>query len=164
MLQYLRPLNKFALGSTDTDAYARHQASVSRATSWYQQTRTFYDPFEDMTRKAHKQIECPRCCTRIFVHNEQNACCGKICSGPQPAFEQTSLHGSITSSLKVSQLGCSKSDVLSAEYTRDQDTKVEVVRGITLRPKVAGEEVASISTPTVNIDDRLFSHFVHHLI
>ncbi|KAI5983550.1 hypothetical protein EDD15DRAFT_1866148 [Pisolithus albus] len=67
MLQYLRPLNKFALGSTDTDAYARHQASVSRATSWYQQTRTFYDPFEDMTRKAHKQIECPRCCTRIFV-------------------------------------------------------------------------------------------------
>lgn len=67
MLQYLRPLNMFALGSTDTDAYARRQASVSRATSWYQQTRTFYDPFEDMTRKAHKQIECPRCRTRIFV-------------------------------------------------------------------------------------------------
>ncbi|KAI5980348.1 hypothetical protein EDD15DRAFT_2357791 [Pisolithus albus] len=64
MLQYLRPLNMFA---ARLDAYARRQASVSRATSWYQQTRTFYDPFEDMTRKAHKQIECPRCRTRIFV-------------------------------------------------------------------------------------------------
>ncbi|KAI5988026.1 hypothetical protein EDD15DRAFT_2464483 [Pisolithus albus] len=55
-------------------------------------------------------------------------------------------------------------ETITARTNRDPemrdglDTKVEVVRGITLRSKVAGEEVASISTPTFNIDDCLFSH------
>ncbi|KAI5994406.1 hypothetical protein EDD15DRAFT_2432963 [Pisolithus albus] len=68
MLQYLRPLNKFALGSTDTDAYARHQASVSRATSWYQQTRTFYDPCSGLMCKPESHM------TSLMSVAQRNAC------------------------------------------------------------------------------------------
>ncbi|KAL4081307.1 hypothetical protein V8B97DRAFT_1863695 [Scleroderma yunnanense] len=67
MLQYLRPLNMFVLGSMDTETYAERHASETRATSWHQQTGTHYDPFDAMARRTYKQIECPRCQTRLYV-------------------------------------------------------------------------------------------------
>ncbi|KIM61528.1 hypothetical protein SCLCIDRAFT_1179879 [Scleroderma citrinum Foug A] len=67
VLQYLRPLNMFMLGSMDTETYAERHASGTRASSWYQQTGTHFDPFDAMSRRAYKQVECPGCQTRLYV-------------------------------------------------------------------------------------------------
>lgn len=83
ILQYLRPLNMFVLGSVrvlqrggsivwtipqmDTETYEERHASDTRASSWYQQTGTHFDPFDAMTRRTYKQIECPKCQTKLYV-------------------------------------------------------------------------------------------------
>ncbi|KAG6328422.1 hypothetical protein ID866_10667, partial [Astraeus odoratus] len=55
------------LKDTTTNANLVRDGSVSRAESWYQLTGTLFDPFDAMTRPTYKQLQCPRCRTRVYV-------------------------------------------------------------------------------------------------
>jgi hypothetical protein len=67
ILQQLRLLNIFVVASIDVGKLARNQPSISRIAAWHKQTGTFFDPFDAMEELTHKQMECPRCRTRVFV-------------------------------------------------------------------------------------------------
>ncbi|KAH7882290.1 hypothetical protein F5I97DRAFT_1931482 [Phlebopus sp. FC_14] len=68
ILQQLRLLNMFVVGSLNIGKLVRHKYSSSRAESWYKHTETCFDPFEAMAeRTCYKQIECPQCRTRVFA-------------------------------------------------------------------------------------------------
>lgn len=39
--------------------------------TWHKQTGLFFDPFDAMEELTHKQMECPRCRTRVFVRESR---------------------------------------------------------------------------------------------
>jgi len=77
-------LNLFVVASVSSDSFlftcaqvnygqinvgraVKNKPSESRIASWYKQTGSYFDPFDAMAELTHKQIECPRCRTRVFV-------------------------------------------------------------------------------------------------
>ncbi|KAG0698466.1 hypothetical protein DFH29DRAFT_1002779 [Suillus ampliporus] len=67
VLQQLRLLNMFVVASIDVGKLAKNRPSESRIAAWHKQTGSFFDPFDAMEELTHKQMECPRCRTRVFV-------------------------------------------------------------------------------------------------
>lgn len=67
ILQQLRLLNMFVVASINIGKLANNQPSVSRIAAWHKQTGSFFDPFDAIEELTHKQMECPRCRTRVFV-------------------------------------------------------------------------------------------------
>ncbi|OJA15205.1 hypothetical protein AZE42_10552 [Rhizopogon vesiculosus] len=67
VLQQLRMLNVFVVASIDVGKSAKNQPSESRIATWHKQTGSYFDPFDAMAELTHKQMECPRCRTRVFV-------------------------------------------------------------------------------------------------
>lgn len=67
ILQQLRLLNTSVVASINIGKLVRNQPSASRMATWHKQTGLFFDPFDAMEELTHKQMECPRCRTRVFV-------------------------------------------------------------------------------------------------
>ncbi|KIK96103.1 hypothetical protein PAXRUDRAFT_826337 [Paxillus rubicundulus Ve08.2h10] len=67
ILKELRLLNMLVVGSMDIGKIVRQKPSSSRATSWHKQTGTPFDPFEAMSKKVYKEMECPRCRTQVYA-------------------------------------------------------------------------------------------------
>ncbi|KAG1743622.1 uncharacterized protein EDB91DRAFT_1200520 [Suillus paluster] len=67
VLQQLRLLNMFVVASIDVGKLAQNQPTESRIAAWHKQTGSFFDPFDAIEELTHKQMECPRCRTRVFV-------------------------------------------------------------------------------------------------
>lgn len=84
VLQQLRILNLFVVGSVsfhslsstctqidygqiNVGKVAKNRPSESRIAAWHKQTGSHFDPFDAMAELTHKQMECPRCRTRVFV-------------------------------------------------------------------------------------------------
>ncbi|KAG2069001.1 hypothetical protein BDR04DRAFT_1102485 [Suillus decipiens] len=67
ILQQLRLFNMFVVASINAGNLAKNQPSVSRIATWHKQTGSFFDPFDAMEELTHKQMDCPRCRTRVFV-------------------------------------------------------------------------------------------------
>ncbi|KAH7923640.1 hypothetical protein BV22DRAFT_1048054 [Leucogyrophana mollusca] len=67
ILQQLRLLNMSVVASLNIGKLARHEPSEGRVASWHKKTGTFFDPFDAVADLTHRQIECPRCRTRLFV-------------------------------------------------------------------------------------------------
>ncbi|KAH7905898.1 hypothetical protein BJ138DRAFT_1017075 [Hygrophoropsis aurantiaca] len=76
ILQQLRLLNMFVVASINVGKLARHTPSEGRTASWHKKTGTYFDPFEAMADSTHKQLECPRCRTRVFVPFANDNCTG----------------------------------------------------------------------------------------
>ncbi|KAF9235563.1 hypothetical protein BU15DRAFT_51289 [Melanogaster broomeanus] len=66
-LQQLRLINMFVVGSMNVGKLVRQKPTSSRAASWHKQTGTFFDPFEAMEERTNKQMECPRCRTKVYI-------------------------------------------------------------------------------------------------
>lgn len=67
ILQQLRLLNTSVVASINIGKLVKNQPSASRMATWHKQTGSFFDPFDAMEELTHKQMECPRCRTRVFV-------------------------------------------------------------------------------------------------
>lgn len=67
ILQQLRLLNTSVVASINVGKLVKNQPSASRIATWHKQTGSFFDPFDAMEELTHKQMECPRCRTRVFV-------------------------------------------------------------------------------------------------
>ncbi|KAI9569231.1 hypothetical protein HD554DRAFT_2020776 [Boletus coccyginus] len=69
VLQQLRLLNMFVVGSINISKVVKEKASNARVEAWHKQTGTPFNPFEAMTvtENKYKQLECPRCRTMAYI-------------------------------------------------------------------------------------------------
>lgn len=79
ILQQLHRLNKLGLvchfssmlvthgNSATTKGPRSHRPTSLCILRWCTETRTTFDPFDAMTRPWCKQLECPKCHTRVYV-------------------------------------------------------------------------------------------------
>ncbi|KAF8549934.1 hypothetical protein OG21DRAFT_1447248 [Imleria badia] len=69
VLQQLRLLNMFVVGSINIGKVVQLKPSNARVEAWHKQTGTPFNPFEAMTvtESKFKQLECPRCRTMAYV-------------------------------------------------------------------------------------------------